>query len=318
MPSKARKKELDKIGLHWVESDAPGMTRRRSGKGFTYRDSEGNLIRSDRERKRLDSLAIPPAWTEVWICADPLGYVQATGRDAKGRKQSIYHPDWQRHRDEKKYAKLSRLEQGIKRVRQAVAKHLRLQGLPKQKVVAAAVRLIDETWMRVGNERYVAQNGSYGVTTLRNRHVRVTPTRVSLDFPGKGGKKHQVELANRYLAKLLGRFKAIRGTYLLQFLDGSGKPVPIKSDDVNEYLREASGVKMTAKDFRTWHATKYAAQLVKERQPETQKEVKAIVAEVAEKLGNTPAICKKSYISAEVFSSADLDSAPDPRAGDRT
>lgn len=303
MPSKARKKELEGIGLHWVESDAPGISRRRVGKGFSFVDSEGKVIRSGSQRERLDSLAIPPAWTEVWICPDPLGYVQATGRDARGRKQSIYHPIWQQHREEKKYAKLARLDRAISKVRQMVARHLRLHGLPKQKVVAAAVRLIDETWMRVGNERYAKENGSYGVTTLRNKHLMTSSTKLVLDFPGKSGKKHQLELENPSLARLLSRFKSVRGTYLFQFLDESGKPVPIKSDDVNAYLKEASGVKMTAKDFRTWHATKLAAQLVKERQPETQKEVKAIVAEVAEKLGNTPTICRKSYISAEVLGS---------------
>ena len=310
MPSKARKKELDAIGLHWVEADAPGITRKRAGKGFSYQDPAGKPIQKESVRKRLNSLAIPPAWTDVWICEDPLGYVHAPGRDARGRKQSIYHADWQQHREEKKYANLKRLDQAIKRVRASVAKHLRLRGLPKEKVVAAAVRLIDETWMRVGNERYASENGSYGITTLRNRHLKVSSSKLLLDFPGKGGKQHQVELASPSLARILARFKSVRGTYLFQFLSESGKAVPIRSDDVNAYLKEASGIKMTAKDFRTWHATNFAAKLMKERQPETKKEVKEIVAEVAEKLGNTPAICRKSYISAEVLETDAESEAP--------
>jgi len=301
MPGKTRKRELDSIGLNWVPSDAPGYTRKKSGAGFAFYDLEGRSIKSAPVVKRLQSLAIPPAWTEVWICPDESGYIQATGRDDRGRKQSIYHPLWQAHREEKKYAKMARLDRAIRKVREAVEKHLRLPGLPKNKVIAAAIKLIDETWIRVGNERYATENKSFGVTTLRNRHLKIQNARAILDFPGKGGKKHRLELESRSLARLLLKCKEATTGQLLQFQDKFGNTGPIKSSDVNDYLREFSGIKMTAKDFRTYHATRFAKELIEERAPETKKEIKEIVAEVAEKLGNTPTICRKSYIDSRVL-----------------
>jgi DNA topoisomerase-1 len=301
MPGKMRKKELRAVGLHWVEADAPGIARKRSGKGFAFYDPSGRLIQDKSDIARFKSLAVPPAWTEVWICADPLGYVQATGFDERGRKQYIYHPVWQDHREERKHNRIKSLDRAVDRIRDSVAKHLRSRGMKKRKVVAAAVSLIDQTWMRIGSERYASENGSFGVTTVRNRHVSIERDRMTFSFTGKSGKKHVIEFSDRSIARILGESKRLARGILLQYIDDFGRTVPVKASDVNEYIRRYGDAKMTAKDFRTWHATRFAESLVKEHQPKTKKEINEIVAMVAERLGNTPAICRKSYIDSGVL-----------------
>ena len=289
--------ELSALKLHAVEADSQGITRQRSGRGFTYKNSKGDRLTDKAQIERVKSLAIPPAWTNVWICPDPKGYVQATGRDAKGRKQSIYHPNWTAHREDSKYSRLTKVSRAIGRARKAVQRHLRRSGLTKDKVLASVVRLLDLSLIRVGTERYVTENGSFGLTTLRNRHVEVAGTRIVFRFQGKSGKGHEIKLVDRTLALLMKKLKDLKGSRLFQYIDDSGNLRPVNANDVNQYLQEIGGSDLTAKDFRTWRATRLAAEIARRKKPTTKKEINEIVAEVAQTLGNTPAIARKSYIA---------------------
>lgn len=304
MPASPSPKELSTLGLRQVKPDAPGLSRQRKGRGFSYSNAKGERIQDVATLARVRKLAIPPAWTDVWISPDPKAYVQATGRDEKGRKQSIYHPDWAEHRECKKYSRLGKVSRAIARARKGVQRHLKRSGLSKAKVFASVVRLLDLSLIRVGNDRYADENGSYGLTTLRNRHVEIAGTRITFKFKGKSGKEHEVRLVDRSLALLLGKLKALKGARLFQYLDESGKARPVKADDVNRYLQEIGGPDLTAKDFRTLRATQMASRLVRKRKPSTKREVKQIVSEVADTLGNTPAICRKSYIDPAVWEGA--------------
>lgn len=301
MAATPTKKELANVNLRFVDSDSPGLSRRRSGRGFSYLDTRGERVVSTAVLNRIRKLAIPPAWTEVWISPDPRAYLQATGRDEKGRKQSIYHADWVQYRECKKYSRLGRVSRAIARARKGVQRHLKRSGLSRTKVFASVVRLLDLSLIRVGNDRYAAENGSYGLTTLRNRHVEIAGTRITFKFKGKSGKDHEVKLIDRSLALLLGKLKALKGARLFQYLDESGKARPVKAEDVNRYLQEVGGPDLTAKDFRTLGATQLASRLVRKRKPSTKREVNEIVSEVADTLGNTPAICRKSYIDPSVW-----------------
>lgn len=294
-------------GLRHVSDDeTPGITRRRRGRGFSYYEPGGELIRDRDQRDRLDGLAIPPAWTDVWICPDPSGHIQATGRDAEGRKQYRYHPDWRAIRDEGKYARLVVFGRTLPRIRRRTASHLKKQGLPREKVLAAVVRLLELSLIRVGNDQYARSNGSFGLTTLRDRHVEIKKGQVRFEFRGKGGKPHRVEVDDPRLAAIIRQCRDVPGYELFQYYGEDGEKRVVDSADVNEYLRAVSGDDFTAKDFRTWAGTIQAASALLDGGPcETEREAKARVVDaielVAERLGNTPAICRQCYIHPEII-----------------
>lgn len=292
--------------LRYVSDKKPGFTRHRVGDAFEYHDTDGRKITDEDTIARIRKLAIPPAYTDVWICRDANGHLQAIGRDARGRKQYRYHPNWRAVRDENKYGKMLVFGRVLPTIRERVSADLRLPGLPKRKVLAAIVALLEKTMMRVGNEEYAKGNKSYGLTTLRDRHVRIKGGHVEFDFRGKHGIEHHIDLDDRRLAKVVERCRDIPGQDLFQFLDQNGQRHGIGSDDVNEYLHEISGEEITAKDFRTWAATTLAAATLAElqrfdTQAAAKKEVLRAIEGVAKRLGNTPAICRKCYIHPAVF-----------------
>jgi DNA topoisomerase-1 len=291
--------------LRHVTDRAPGITRQRAGKGFRYRAADGSFVRSPQTLARIRSLAIPPAWTHVWICALPSGHLQAVGRDARGRKQYRYHPRWRAVRDETKYARLAAFGRALPSIRRRVHEDMRRAGLPREKVLATVVGLLETTLIRVGNEEYARQNGSYGLTTLRAKHVRVNGARVRLQFVGKGGKPHVVDLDDRRLARVVRRCRELPGHELFQYVDEDGRRQSLDSADVNAYLREISGQAFTAKDFRTWGGTVLAAAALRGLEPgsptRARKQIVQAVATVAQQMRNTPAICRKSYIHPAIF-----------------
>jgi DNA topoisomerase-1 len=293
-------------GLRYVTDARPGILRKRCVKGFRYVGPEGKAVRDKETLARIRSLVIPPAWKSVWICTDPRGHLQATGRDAKGRKQSRYHPRWRVVRDETKYEKMLLFGTALPRIRERVEEDLALPGLPRNKVLATIVRLMERTLMRVGNEEYARENKSYGLTTLRCKHVHVAGSNVTFKFRGKSGVLHEVGVQDRRLARVVARCQDIPGYELFQYLDDTGEPHTIDSMDVNDYLREISNEDFTAKDFRTWAGTVLASMALREFeafQSETQAKrnvVQAIKA-VAQRLGNTPAVCRKCYVHPAVL-----------------
>jgi len=295
-------------GLRYVVDTDPGYTRRAFGDWFEYYDERGREIEDDATIERIDALAIPPAYTDVWICPDPRGHLQATGRDARGRKQYRYHPDWRHTRDLGKFGRIVAFGQRLPRLRRRLARDLALRGLPRDKVLALAVSVLAETMIRVGNHEYARQNNSFGLTTLRNRHVRFPRGAAIFEFRGKSGKDHVVECGDERLARLLRRCQQLPGQELFQYLDEGGTPHPIGSGDVNDYLRAACGEDFTAKDFRTWGGTLAAIkEFVRNPPPAGASErtlamlQNAAVKEVARQLGNTPAVCRASYIHPAVF-----------------
>jgi DNA topoisomerase I len=293
-------------GLRYVSDLSPGFRRKRAGRAFTYLTAEGATIRDRDAIRRIKSLVIPPAWTDVWISPDPRGHIQATGRDARGRKQYRYHPRWREVRDAVKYDRMLAFAEALPTIREQTDRDLELPGLPRRKVLALVVRLLEETRIRVGNEEYRKENGSFGLTTLRNRHVDVIGSEVRFKFRGKSGKEHRVRLRDRRLARIMKRFLEIPGQELFQYVDETGEPKAIESEDVNDYIRQISGEDFTAKDFRTWAGTILAARFFREAEvaPETKgakKELVRAIARVAEELGNTPAVCKKCYIHPAVI-----------------
>ena len=292
--------------LRYVSDRKPGISRVKTDDGFQFYDPQKVLITDEDEIARIKKLAIPPAYVDVWICADPRGHLQAVGRDARGRKQYRYHANWRVVRDEAKYGKMLTFGRVLPKIREQVQHDLRLHGLPKRKIVAAVVALLEKTMMRVGNEEYAKENKSYGLTTLRNRHIKVKGGHVEFDFRGKHGVEHHIDLDDRRLAGIVERCRDLPGQDLFQFLDHDGERHGIGSEDVNEYLHEISGEAITAKDFRTWAATNLAAELLAElekfdSEAAAKKEVVRAVENVAMKLGNTPAICRKCYIHPAVF-----------------
>ena len=295
-------------GLRHVRDDSPGIRRVRSGKGFRYVGPDGRPVRDAATLARIRSLVIPPAWTDVWVCPDPLGHLQATGRDARGRKQYRYHPRWREVRDEAKYERTIAFAEALPRIRARVERDLRRPGLPREKVLATVVRLLETTLARVGNEEYARQNGSYGLTTLRDRHARVDGARVRLRFRGKAGKLHEVDVEDPRVARIVRRARDVPGEELFQYLDADGVPRPIGSEDVNAYLRKAAGQDFTAKDFRTWAGTVLAALALNEARrvgslAARRRHVVRAIENVAEKLGNTPAVCRKCYVHPDVIAS---------------
>ena len=292
--------------LRYVTDRKPGLTRVKAEHGFDYYDPDGSRITDEPELQRIRKLAIPPAYTDVWICRDPRGHLQAVGRDARGRKQYRYHPTWRIVRDEAKYGKMLMFGRVLPKIREQVDRDLRLPGLPKRKVLAAIVALLEKTMMRVGNEEYAKENKSYGLTTLRDRHIKIKGGHVEFDFRGKHGINHHIDLDDRRLAKIVERCRDIPGQDLFQYLDHDGERHGIGSEDVNEYLHGISGEAVTAKDFRTWAATNLAATTLAElqrfdTQAAAKKGVVHAVEHVAKRLGNTPAICRKCYIHPAIF-----------------
>jgi len=289
--------------LRYVSDRQPGITRKGVAGHFMYRNPKGKVIRDAAELARIKVLAVPPAWTDVWICPLENGHLQATGRDARRRKQYRYHARWRRARDETKYEHMLEFGQALPAIRRRIAADLGLPGLPREKVLAAVVRLMEDTLARVGNPEYAAQNNTFGLTTLRNRHVRITRGRIELDFRAKHGIRHVSQVSDRKLARVVKNCRDLPGCELFQYIDEAGERHCIDSADVNDYLREVSGRDITAKDFRTWAATNLAVLALagQEEEAPTRKAQVAAIREVAKRLGNTPAICRKCYIHPAVL-----------------
>lgn len=293
-------------GLRYVTDERPGIGRSRAGRGFSYRDASGALVRDRDTLARIRSLALPPAWTDVWICPTANGHLQATGRDAKGRKQYRYHARWREVRDETKYWRMLAFSKALPTIRQRTSQDLGRPGLPKVKVLAAVVQLLEKTLIRVGNEEYARENGSFGLTTLRDKHAEVSGAKVRFEFRGKSGVRHSVEITDRRLARVVGQCRDIPGYELFQYVDENGERDTIDSADVNDYLREIAGDEFTAKDFRTWAGTVLAAMALHEFESfdsETQAKHNVVraIERVAERLGNTPAVCRKCYVHPEII-----------------
>ncbi|HSB11725.1 MAG TPA: DNA topoisomerase IB [Blastocatellia bacterium] len=293
-------------GLRYVTDARPGITRRRAGQGFVFIDPEGMPIRDREEVRRIKALVIPPAWTSVWICPRSNGHLQATGRDSKGRKQYLYHKRWREIRDESKYNRLVPFGESLSKIRRRVGRDLRLPGLPRDKVLATVVKLLDKARIRVGNDQYARENGSFGLTTLRNRHVNVAGSNVRFEFKGKSGKQHSVGINDQRLARIIRQCQEIPGYELFQYKDDSGEYQSIDSSDVNDYLREITSEEFSAKDFRTWSGTVAAAATLRELGSadsvrQAKKNITEAISTVAEFLGNTPSVCRKCYIHPDVI-----------------
>ena len=295
-------------GLVYVSPEEPGIRRVRSGQGFRYVAPDGKTISDKITLGRIKRLAIPPAWTDVWICTRDNGHLQALGKDARGRKQYRYHPRWREVRDETKYHRMLEFAKALPLIRKRVEQHLTLPGLPREKVLATVVKLLETVMIRVGNDEYARDNKSYGLTTMQDRHAVVNGSSVRFQFRGKSGKYHKIDIEDRRLAKIVANCQAIPGQELFQYIDQDGKPHDITSTDVNVYLREIANDEFTAKDFRTWGGTVLAAMALQEfekvdTKSQAKKNLLRAIEAVAERLGNTPAICKKCYIHPFVLNS---------------
>jgi DNA topoisomerase-1 len=300
--------ELDELPpeLNYVDDRDPGITRRETSRGWTYRDPDGEVITDEATLKRIRSLAIPPAWTQVWICADPMGHIQAVGRDAKGRKQYRYHPRWREARDRSKYDKMVEFGRALPKLRARVDADLARHGLPKEKVVAAVVRLLELTLIRVGNDEYAKENKSFGLTTLRKRHVDLGSTGAVFEFKGKSGVAHRTGFRDRRLAQVIRACQDLPGQRLFQYVDEEGERRHVGSAEVNAYIQDAIGEEFSAKDFRTWAGALAALEYFDEAQPPASAvQAKAMMREcvkrVSQRLGNTPAVCRACYIHPAVF-----------------
>lgn len=290
-----------KAGLRYVSDERPGIARELKGKDFVYRTSDGTAVRDEETLRRIRSLVIPPAWTQVWICPIENGHIQATGRDARGRKQYRYHPLWHQVRDEAKYDRVLAFAEALPKIRQKVAADLRRRGLSREKVMATVVRLLETTLIRVGNDEYVQQNGSYGLTTMHNRHAKVQGGRITFEFKGKSGKRHRIDVRDARLAKMVRRCQELPGQDLFGYVDEEGKVHDVTSSDVNDYLREIAGTDFSAKDFRTWAGTVLAALALRQfeafsSQREAKRNTLRAVESVSRLLGNTPAVCRRCYV----------------------
>lgn len=322
MPSKklrAEKKKIDEIeiapdpvevaeeaGLRYVSDEQPGYTRKAKGDDFDYFDTEGKRIRDETRLLRIKRLTIPPAYKNVWICPSANGHIQATARDARGRKQYRYHERWRAVRDENKYDRMLVFGKALPKIRRRVNRDLKRRGLPREKVLATVVQLLERTFIRVGNEEYAKENKSFGLTTLRNRHVDVTATKLKFNFRGKSGKDHEVDVTDRRLAKIIRQLQDLPGQEVFQYLNENEERRKVTSEDVNEYLREITGEEFTAKDFRTWAGTVLAAMALNaqeafENKSQAKKNVKDAISAVAKILGNTPAVCRKCYVHPAVL-----------------
>jgi DNA topoisomerase-1 len=293
-------------GLRYATDSRPGITRRRSGTGFSFRGPDGAAIQEPDTLARIRALAIPPAWTDVWICPWPTGHIQATGRDARGRKQYRYHPRWADRRGTDKFDRMLAFAAALPRIRRSCDRDLARRGLPREKVLAAVVRLLELTLIRVGNDEYARLNRSFGLTTLRDRHARIEGSQVRFRFRGKSGQTHEVGLRDRRLAGIIRRCQELPGQELFQYVDDAGEVRDVASDDVNAYLREISGGDFTAKDFRTWAGTVLAYRALRAIQPPdgaiaTKKVVVEAIRRTADRLGNTPAVARGSYVHPAVL-----------------
>jgi DNA topoisomerase-1 len=298
----------ESAGLRYVSDESPGIRRRKSGTGFSYQQSNGSRVTDRYVIKRIRKLAIPPAWTDVWICPTANGHIQATGRDAKGRKQYRYHQQYREARESTKYEHVVGFAQLLPGIRSTVEEDMALHGLPRRKVLATVVHLLETTLIRIGNDDYAKQNKSYGLTTLKTRHVDVKGTEVRFHFTGKSGKEWQLRVRDRRVAKIIKTCQDLPGQDLLQYLDEDGKRQAINSNDVNEYLKEITGADVTAKDFRTWAGTVLAALALDEVKSfdsaaEAKRNVRAAIERVAKRLGNTPTVCRKCYVHPEILTS---------------
>jgi DNA topoisomerase I len=292
--------------LRFVSDTEPGFGRRRSGRHFRYVDRQGRSLRDSATIDRIRGLVIPPAWNDVWICASPDGYLQATGRDAKGRKQYRYHASWRALREQAKFDRLAEFGQALPHVRRTVTADLTAPGLCREKVLATVVRLLETTLVRVGNEEYARANDSYGLTTLRNGHAKLCADGMRLVFKGKSGQPHEVGITDRRILRIVRACKKLPGQHLFEYRDSDGTLQVVNSEDVNEYLRAASGLEITAKDFRTWVATRLAASILAGLpEPSDEKAARQAVVEmtrqVSKELRNTPAVCRASYIHPAVI-----------------
>jgi len=291
----------EEAGLQYVSDERPGYRRRINGKGFEYLDTEGKRIRNEQRLLRIKRLAVPPAWTNVWICPSSTGHIQATGRDARRRKQYRYHERWREIRDENKFDRLADFAKALPKIRRRIARDMRLPGLPREKVLATVVRLLERTFIRVGNEDYARENKSFGLTTIKNRHVKVKGAHLRFRFRGKSGRQHEVAVTDRRIAKIVSKCQDLPGQDLFQYVVQDDQVRDVTSQNVNDYLREITGADFTAKDFRTWAGTLLAAMALNMQEKfETNKQAKAnvktAICAAAELLGNTPAICRKCYV----------------------
>jgi DNA topoisomerase-1 len=288
-------------GLRYVSDTSPGIRRRRCGRGFIFLAPTGQSIRDSKTLQRIKGLVVPPAWQDVWICPVEYGHIQATGRDDRARKQYIYHPEWQRVRDEVKFSRMMDFSESLPKIRSRTEADLRLRGLGKAKVLATVVRLLDLTHVRVGNMEYAEQNSSFGLTTLRDRHVAIAGTKIRFEFPGKRGIEQRVDLQDRRLARIVRQCMEIPGYTLFQYYDEQDQPQPIDSGDVNDYLHEICGGGFTAKDFRTWGGTLLTMMALRElgeasSKAEANRNIVQAVKQAARHLGNQPSACRKYYI----------------------
>lgn len=295
------KETVRAAGLRYVHDAAPGIHRKRSGRAFSYTSPDGEKITDRATLDRIKSLGIPPAWESVWICPKPNGHIQATGRDARGRKQYLYHPQWREARDETKFARLALFGASLPHIRKRTTADLAQPGLTQEKVLATVIQLLDLTLIRIGNEEYARANESYGLTTMRQSQVEVNGSKIQFEFQGKSDKRHTVAVRDPRLARIIRRCEELPGYELFQYVDEAGERHSVESSDVNQYLREITGQHFTAKDFRTWGGTVIAARALREPGPaETETEAKKNIVEAvkiaAHELGNTPAVCRRAYI----------------------
>ncbi|PYL29742.1 MAG: DNA topoisomerase I [Verrucomicrobia bacterium] len=293
-------------GLSYVSDVRPGYTRKAKGGDFEWFDADGELIRDEQRLLRIKRLAIPPAWTEVWVSPLANGHIQATGRDARGRKQYLYHERWREVRDENKYDRIISFGKALPKIRRRIARDLKLPGLPRNKVLATVVQLLERTFIRIGNEEYARENKSFGLTTMKDRHVEVKGAKLRFRFRGKSGREHEVDVADRRIAKIVSKLQDLPGQDLFQYLDDGGEVRDITSQDVNEYVREITGEDFSAKDFRTWAGTVLTvialnAQEKFENGKQAKANIKTAISAVAKILGNTPAICRKCYVHPAVL-----------------
>ena len=298
----------EEAGLRYVSDSSAGYTRKANGDDFDYFDTDGKKITDEKRLLRIKRIAIPPAWTDVWICPSPNGHIQAMGRDARRRKQYRYHERWREVRDEGKYEKMVLFGQALPKIRKRIEKDLSLPGLPREKVLATVVELLERTFIRIGNEEYAKENKSFGLTTLKNRHVDVDGTMVRFRFRGKSGVKHEKEFRDRRVAKIIRKLQDLPGQELFQYVDDEDEVHNVTSDEVNAYLKEITGEEFTAKDFRTWAGTVLAAialnaQEAFQNKKQAKSNVKTAIHAVAHVLGNTPAVCRKCYIHPAVLES---------------
>lgn len=302
---------MDKVAvpksLKYVLDNTKGFTRQKRGHGFVYLDEKMNVIKNKKHLARIKALVIPPAWQKVWICPLAEGHLQATGYDVRGRKQYRYHADWNKHRNENKFSRLVAFANKLPEIRKSIRRDLNSEGMSKAKVLSAVVRIMDMTMIRIGNDEYAKQNGSYGLTTILNRHAKIRKSKVNFQFKGKSGKIHDVTFEDPKLAKIIKKCQELPGQELFAYIDqDTGEVFDVTSQDVNDYLKQITGEDITAKDFRTWGGTVKAAAIVRQFEPcETKTELKKRIVETvkstAEHLRNTPAICRKYYVHPCVF-----------------